>query len=583
MGLSASMWSSVSGLLMHGEKMNVVGNNIANVSTLGFKSQRMDFQDFIYQEGFSAAGTTQMGRGVNVACLMGDFSQGAFETTNSGTDLAIGGNGYFQVRSPYSEEMYYTRAGDFYFNKGGELQNPSGYVLQGWKIDNSDALTLGTQLGYDVTSTNSAFKGTGTPTDIVLDTWNIAPKGTNRVGLMMNLTAESGYDKCTDTDHPLTSLYNIWDGSKEPPISSESYATQTSITVYDEAGVSHDLTVYLDQVTTESDDYTIKNLPNGYSVYEYIVTMKPGDDVRTYGGTYDATTESMTGATPFAGTSAAGMLMVGTLTFNSSGQLVNQSAYTYGAQATPADGVAHDGDPTQAESWQPTKVSNNGYPVFSPNFTAQPLANSVSEHTDKNGTPYYPTQKYAIELDLGLKSTSLLNPWSNKDGTLNDLTVAAKEIDYNGVSVLNTLQREDGATTNYASSSLTRTRTQNGYSSGTLSTTNIDSYGVISGTYSNGISVDLYQISMYDFSNDQGLRREGGNLYSQTQESGNPAIGVANDSGFGAISAYSLEQSNVDLSREFVQMISTQRGFQANSKCITTVDTMLETVVNMKR
>ncbi len=93
----------------------------------------------------------------------------------------------------------------------------------------------------------------------------------------------------------------------------------------------------------------------------------------------------------------------------------------------------------------------------------------------------------------------------------------------------------------------------------------------------------LYQISMYDFDNLQGLYREGNNLYSQTKESGTARQGVAGDSGFGSVKSYNIEQSNVDMSREFVQMIATQRGFQANSKTITTVDSMLETVIGMKR
>ena len=126
MGLSASMWTSVSGLLMHGEKMNVVGNNIANVSTVGFKAQRMDFQDFVYNNGFSASGTTQIGRGVSVAAVLGDFSQGSFETTNDATDLAISGRGFFQVKDPNSDQVWYTRAGDFRFDKEGYLKNPYG-------------------------------------------------------------------------------------------------------------------------------------------------------------------------------------------------------------------------------------------------------------------------------------------------------------------------------------------------------------------------------------------------------------------------------------------------------------------------
>ena len=103
------------------------------------------------------------------------------------------------------------------------------------------------------------------------------------------------------------------------------------------------------------------------------------------------------------------------------------------------------------------------------------------------------------------------------------------------------------------------------------------------GYYDNGESIPLYQIAMYDFHSTQGLRREGGNLFTPTPESGEPIEGVAGTGTFGTITSYYIENSNVDMSREFVQMISCQRGFQANSKSVTTTDTMLETVINMKR
>ena len=124
MGLSASMWTSVSGLLAHGNKMNVVGNNIANVSTIGFKGQRMDFNDYLYINGGSTSGPTQIGAGVSTYAVIGDFSQGSLESTNSVTDLAIDGNGFFKVRKPNSDDMYYTRAGGFYSTPTASSRTP---------------------------------------------------------------------------------------------------------------------------------------------------------------------------------------------------------------------------------------------------------------------------------------------------------------------------------------------------------------------------------------------------------------------------------------------------------------------------
>ncbi len=141
----------------------------------------------------------------------------------------------------------------------------------------------------------------------------------------------------------------------------------------------------------------------------------------------------------------------------------------------------------------------------------------------------------------------------------------------------------DATACNQKTSIVDQYRSQNGYGSGILSSYSIDEHGVVYGVYNNNQTLALYQITMYDFHNQQGLRREGGNLYSATSDSGEPRIGVAGDNGFGKTNAYNIENSNVDMTTELVRMISCQRGFQSNSKIVTTVDTMLETVIGMKR
>ncbi len=148
---------------------------------------------------------------------------------------------------------------------------------------------------------------------------------------------------------------------------------------------------------------------------------------------------------------------------------------------------------------------------------------------------------------------------------------------------MSSTSRRNGASIVTSGSSLVQSSKADGYASGVLNNFNIDANGILYGKYDNNETLALYQISMYDFDNLQGLYREGNNLYSETKESGFARQGVAGDNGFGTTKAYNIEQSNVDMSREFVQMIATQRGFQANSKTITTVDTMLETVIGMKR
>ena len=130
MSLTSSMWTSVSGLLAHGEKMNVIGNNISNVNTVAYKSQRMDFQDFVYQQMGTGNGYGQVGMGTSVGAIMNDFSQGSMESTTNSTDIAIKGNGFFCVKPKNHNCSHYPRAGNFSFNNSGEVGDPNRNVLQ---------------------------------------------------------------------------------------------------------------------------------------------------------------------------------------------------------------------------------------------------------------------------------------------------------------------------------------------------------------------------------------------------------------------------------------------------------------------
>ena len=587
-GLSASMWTGVSGLQTHSKNMNVIGNNLANVSTLGFKSQRMDFNDYLYLSGSSASGPTQIGAGSGVYALLGDFSQGAFESTNSATDLAIDGNGFFGVRKPNSEQVFYTRAGDFYFNENRELVNPAGLRLQGWAVDNASKNDLsfkqnGTAASATSSKVESVFVGKGTPTDIILDSWNCAPQRTSSAKFILGLNNDSDKNDKISANNPTLGLFTAWNGSdpEKAPLADGNYAHQSTITTYDEGGRTHELTVYYDQVSEDRFKDTTQNpatttLPDGYSMYEYIVTMKPGEDMRT----------------GFANTKAAGMLMTGVLVFDAAGKLVNQSAYTYnGAGAGTATDIP-------LTSWSPTKFSSNGLPTFTANWNGLEGADHVWGDNGDVNNPNATARDNIIELDLGIKTggdwtnvqphdpqdpTKIPTTTLNNMGLKTDTNKNWQVLDYNTIELMENPTTQADATSNNLNSFVEQYRSQNGYGSGILSSYSIDEHGVVYGVYNNNQTLALYQITMYDFHNQQGLRREGGNLYSATSDSGEPRIGAAGDNGFGETNAYNIENSNVDMTTELVRMISCQRGFQSNSKIVTTVDTMLETVIGMKR
>lgn len=546
MSLTASMYTGVTGLLAHGDKMNVLGNNIANVNTVGFKGSTMHFEDFFSQDvSTTAANFGQVGRGVSVAAVYGDFSQGAFETTNEATDLAIGGRGFFQVKVPNEDSVYYTRAGNFRFDSDGYLVDPHGYVLQGWEIPTRQANVAG---GAGVnTATTSAIRGEGVPTDIRLDGFTADPQHTSNVTVITNLNSTDGGDNTVSaTGNPFFALFEAYNANDplNPGLPETAYAYQNTIKVFDEGGTAHNLTVYYDQVTVSNS--------GGKQYWEYVVAIDPTEDLRSFNGV------------PIAGTSGAGLLMSGTMTFDSSGQLEDMSAFTLGSNANPALGF------NNLNNWVPTTFSTNGYPLLTANFSGTSNASYVASQLDVNTIP--------MEINFGI---------SNRSGQWQGTPVANAAAVASNATALPTFgtqaEIESLATTSFAGSSSTLFQSQDGYTFGFLQTISVDRDGILQGRYSNGVTLELYQITLYDFNNKTGLRREGGNLFSETRESGNAFPGPANANGLGAIASNSLELSNVDLSREFVGMITTQRGFQANGKVITTTDQMLAEVVQLKR
>lgn len=146
-----------------------------------------------------------------------------------------------------------------------------------------------------------------------------------------------------------------------------------------------------------------------------------------------------------------------------------------------------------------------------------------------------------------------------------------------------TTSATNGDLTQYASQSTTTFQTQNGFPSGSLRSVAVDEDGVVTGSYSNGQLVPLFQVALADFPSYYGLTKMGGNLYSASLQSGDAMPGVPGSGRLGSISPSAIEMSNVDLGQEFVKMITTQRAFQANSRVITTSDEILNELINIKR
>jgi len=525
-----ALWTGVTGLNTYAEGMGVCGANLANVNTVGYRKTDIVYDDLIYQQAPGGSGS-QVGKGVQVGALLLNTGVGGMESTNEATDIAIQGeHGYFMVQDADDEVMYYTRAGNFRFDKDGNLVDPNGKTLQGWLVD-KEAVQAADRSGEPL----GEIPTTGSLTGIQLTDLEADPLSTANVSIITNLDSEaaiSGND-ATDPYFTMFKSYSYDSGSPDStPVSGASYSA--SIKIYDGNGDTHDMTVSYRRVSNSG----------GKDYWEYLVSVDPAND----------------GRDGVSGTTKAGVVMIGTMTFSENGTLENLTAYTLASGAGSADSL---------DSWTPASFTANGYPQFNMTFAGSSSASGTSTGSSS----------VTIGVEMGLKSSN--SSWSSSMAT----TAAGVGVDKSKTKGLDPSSTSSTyySSTNYASSSYTITSSQDGYGKGYLQSLSVDDDGVLSGYFSNGRTVELYVIGLADFTNVQGLHREGNNLFTATPEAGTITTGRANVGVFDAIAGNALEASNVDMATEMVNMIITQRAFQANSKVVTTADSMMQKALELKR
>ena len=778
MGISSSLYSSISGLSTLGNSMSVIGDNVSNVNTVAFKASRATFQDVLSQQVSTAAGSSQIGRGVTLSAVDGIFAQGSFESSSTPTDMAIGGDGFFMLRAATSAEAdNYSRAGEFRFDKDGNLINPSGYFVQGWTLDTTTGERQGTIGDINL--------GKSTP-----------PVSTTHVDAIVNV------DSRKKNEATEVRLFDAWDGrnaaavNPTPPIDSTNYEYSSALKVYDSVGASHDITIYFDRTTKDNQ-------------WEFLVSCDPTEDLRALSAADQAIYTPDTRYN-YQNHKGAGALMYGVMDFSTSGDITNIDCYkvppdaevdpalndnritlnpadnfytfpvnftgdltnsavelSFGARysgqsnpmtqilvsdkgafsdataATPItsdttwdsvydangnviangdqfvfNGFTHDGTAAATLTYtvataSTTKVQdlltqlettfggsasidasgrirltdNQGGDsgMYVSSFTttaasgADPFGSQINVTTSKekilstarglttaggvppvinantdwgsvytsggagpvaagntfifNGTKPDGTAVAAATFTVNavmspnnnvqdlldwlettfdaeavvdnagrLVMTDRTADSSTYSSALSVTSVAGTAPAIFGAAAFATIPsdaNEDGsragdivttafdpealASTQYANSSTTIFQDQDGYAAGFLQSVSVDTEGVITGHYSNGQVLKKAQVALATFNNLAGLFKEGGNIFRETSESGAPITGAPGTNGLGSIAPNSLEQSNVDIGNEFVKLITTQRGFQANSKIISTTDQMLADLINIKR
>jgi len=325
MALSSALFSGISGLGTLGNAMQIIGDNISNVNTVGFKSSQFTFQDLLSQSVSTLSGTSQIGRGTALGDIYASFEQGSFETTGNTTDLAIGGEGFFVLREEAGETLYYSRAGNFRFNKDGYLTNPEGYIAQGWELDAD---------GDNV----------GSVTDILLSSFTSSPQESEKIKAIVNLDSD-GNDNSTDLVTPDAALSIAWDGTDPSPLSENAYEYQTTLKAYDSLGSTHDISIYFDKADTAS-------------AYEFIVTCNPNEDNRA----------------GVSGNADQGLLARGLIHFNPGSGVINDIDVF---NINPADGSDIAG------------VLTDGYYTFAPVFlSGSPMSIGLDFGSRNDGTSW---------------------------------------------------------------------------------------------------------------------------------------------------------------------------------------------------
>ncbi len=606
MGGSESLFDGVSGLSNHQTWMNVIGNNIANVNTTGYKDQLFNFMDQLSEviRGASAAvpggpgGTdfVQIGLGTQNGSIISNQQQGSLQTTNLPTDFAIQGDGFFIVSDGVAN--HYTRDSNFIVDGFGNINQAStGFHLQGYGLQ---------------------------------QTGNIVSIDTSRI---VNLTVPQQVNPAQQTN--VLDLFGNLQSSATTP------QTQ-SIGVFDSLGQLHNVVLTFTPPATVGGDWMVSATSNDLAQGARIDVEGGNDQVNNVAG---------------SGTSGG----QAALHFNALGQLDGTVTPLY---LIFRDGTATAGPPTlkPPEPWvipnttvntnaiqaavqlnlndmsvgsvtsfaSPTALQTQAVPNTSPllglnsnttdaltgNLTssATVAANTATTVTftgvDSNGfvhtfqvgllsnaggTQWTPN---TIQVDgaanAGVTVSTTPITWTNGVTTFTETvfisqgafgTTTALGYDPNDVNAQQLLTLDFAKVTNTATNAglIPENTGSAGNSAGSLKAFNVDKNGIVHGVYTNGFTQTIGQILLATFENPGGLQKEGSNNLQVSANSGVVNIGTPGSGRFGTVAEGNVETSNVDLAFEFSNMILAERGFQANSRIITTSDDMLQEVVNLKR
>ena len=547
--MSRSLMTGISGLRTHQQKLDVVANNLANMNTIGFKSQNALFSDLMYNiaRGGSAASENSgginpqaIGTGVQNAQITRDFSQGTFEATSGIFDFAIQGEGFFTLMSP-TEEPVFTRAGAFALDSFGRLVDPAtGYLVQ--RIGNLGEATDGGVRFQTEGDDNiyvpigSAIPGTETAN---IDFTGNLPSTASPPQAEV-LASFRGFETAGGVATGATLLNDL-------TINSAPYVPGDNIEL---VGTNPDGSTFT--ATLAADTATLQDVVDALNANFVDATAALGAD-----GTLTVTADNTGEA-----------LM--SLTLRDVGANTGSTNFSANSMFVSTDGSDGDEFDVSMDMFDERGESHR----ISFTFTKDTINNwSV--------TASIPSSSGTMIDD------SVLNLTFNEDGSyaiagLNGIGDTNIEIQINGITNPQTVELDFQGLSHLASDFL-MTQTQDGIPPGALSSVAVSTSGELTGLASNGRALPLAQLAIASFPNASALEAIGSNYFQQSISSGEAALGLGATGSRGQIMGGQLERSNVDIALEFTQLIVAQRGFSANARTITVSDEMLEELTNIIR
>ena len=548
-----SMYSAVSGLKTHQTRMDVIGNNIANVNTVAFKSSSVTFSDILYQTTSNASGANattgtggvnakQIGLGTTAAATKVSItSAGASETTGNPFDIRLtdkNSTNFFIVNN--GSENVFTRSGSFYVDGSGNLcMSSTGYTVMGWQVDETT--------GEIRKDTVSALR--------IMQEKNLtsAPEATTQATIA-GVLDENDTDVKNDAGRVMN--LNFYDNL------GYQYTAKFAIKA---TGTDGKYTVELTSVLDSNNKNIIADLDK-QQIAQIFGNYNANATLGQYGLTkdyeYDSVSKSYTNKTtgekfPIDNATDNSTTFVG-----DNGSQVSITEIFSGITTTIANNIKN-----ATNNYKVAFDAQTGHATLTGEQTSYDLEFDTSSGKFKSIGGENPS----VMLNMGALSSGLIN----NNGNFQNITVDFSQC----------LNYENGGkSTIGADAGATDGKTGKGRKLGAMTGIFIDTSGRIYGTYDNGNTELLGQIAVAQFSNASGLEKVGESCYRTTLNSGEfDGIGVEISADGSSMTTGELEMSNVDLSSEFTSMITTQRGFQANSRVITTSDTLLEELVNLKR